>query len=277
MSNQKVWFITGASQGMGLEVAKAVLANGDKIVATSRTMEELVQNLGQANENYLPLPLDITKEQQAKETVAESIKTFGTIDVVLNNAGYYLVGSMEEISDGELRKSMDVNLFGTANVIRSVLPYLRAKKRGYIINIASYLGYVGFANTGAYNGGKFAMIGISEALAQEVKPFGIDVTVVAPGMFRTNFLSGSTLAVTNHKIDAYKVSEHEKMLSGFDGHQPGDPKKLAQVLLKLADLPEPPLHIALGTDSYNAIVNHRQKETQEMEQWKHLTLSTDFA
>jgi NAD(P)-dependent dehydrogenase (short-subunit alcohol dehydrogenase family) len=277
MRNQKVWFITGASQGMGLEVARAVLANGDKVVATSRSMEELVRNLGQANEHYLPLLLNITNEQQAKQTVAESINTFGTIDVVLNNAGYYLVGSLEEISDGELRRSMDVNLFGTANVIRSVLPYLRDKKRGYIINIASYLGYVGFANTGAYNAGKFAMIGLSEALAQEVKPFGIDVTVVAPGMFRTNFLSGSTLAVTKHKIDDYNVSKHEKMLSSFDGHQPGDPKKLAQVLLKLADLSEPPLHIALGTDSYNAIVDHRQKQTQEMEQWKHLTLSTDFA
>lgn len=276
MRNQKVWFITGASQGMGLEVARAVLANGDKVVATSRSMEELVQRLGRATQNYLPLLLDITNEQQAKETVAESINTFGTIDVVLNNAGYYLVGSLEEISDQELRRSMDVNLFGTANVIRSILPYLREKKRGYIINIASYLGYVGFANTGAYNAGKFATIGISEALAQEVKPFGIDVTVVAPGMFRTNFLSGSTLAVTKHKIDDYNVSEHERMLSSFNGHQPGDPGKLAQVLLKLADLSEPPLHIALGTDSYNAIVDHRQKVTQEMEQWKHLTLSTDF-
>lgn len=276
MTNQKVWFITGASQGMGFEVAKAVLANGDRVVATSRSMEELVQNLGQANENYLPLLLDITNEQQAINTVAESIKTFGKIDVILNNAGYYLVGSLEEISDQEFRKSMDVNLFGTANVIRSAMPYLRESKKGYIINIASYLGYLGLANTGAYNAGKFAVIGISEALAQEVKPFGINVTVVAPGMFRTNFLSGSTLAVTSHKIDDYKVSDHEKMLSRFDGHQPGDPKKLAQVLLKLAELPEPPIHIALGADSYKAIVDHRQKETQEMEQWKEMTLSTDF-
>lgn len=277
MSSQKVWFITGASRGMGLEAAKAVLADGGKIVATSRSMDELIKNLGEANDSYLPLVLDITKEEDVKKSIKQGVDTFGKIDVVLNNAGYYLVGSMEEISDEEFRKTLDVNVFGTANVIRHSMPYLRKQQSGHIINIASYLGYLGFANTGSYNASKFAIVGLSEALAQEAKPFGIHVTIVAPGMFRTSFLNSNTLAVTKHKIEEYKVAEHEKMLHSYDGKQPGDPKKLAQVLVHIAHLPEPPLHLSLGTDSYNAIIEHRKKESEEMEQWKGLTLSTDFS
>lgn len=276
MNKKKVWLITGASKGMGLEVAKTVLANGDKVIATSRNVAEQIKNIGEASENFLPLKVDITNEDEVKSAVEKGIETFGNIDVVLNNAGYYLVGSMEEISDDEFRKTIDVNLFGMANVIRQTIPYLRKQQSGHIINISSSMGYIGYANTGSYNASKFAVIGLSEALAQEVKPFGIHVTVVAPGMFRTNFMSDTTLTVAQNKIEGYGLAEHVKMLQSFDGNQPGDPKKLAKVLFDISNLPEPPLHLPLGTDSYQSIIEQRKNEAKELEQWKHLSISTNF-
>lgn len=276
MKKQKVWFITGASKGMGLEVAKTILSKGDKVIATSRNLEEQIRNIGQPGDNFLPLKVDITNEAEVKTAIEKGIETFGRIDVVLNNAGYYLVGSMEEMTDEELRKTVDVNVFGMANIIRHVMPHLRKQQSGHIINIASNMGYIGYANTGSYNASKFAVIGLSEALAQEVKPLGIHVTVVAPGMFRTNFMSDATLTVVKNKIDAYHVTEHVAMLRSFDGQQPGDPTKLAAVLYDISLLPEPPVHLPLGTDSYDSIIAQRKKEAEELAQWKYLSVSTDF-
>lgn len=276
MSKQKVWFITGASKGMGLEVAKTVLANGDKVIATSRSLDEQIETIAEESGNLLPLKVDITNEEEVKSAIEKGINTFGQIDVVLNNAGYYLVGSVEEISDEEFRKTINVNLFGMANVIRQVMPYLRKQQSGHIINISSNMGYIGYANTGSYNASKFAVIGLSEALAQEAKPFGIHVTVVAPGMFRTNFMSNTTLAVAQNRIAGYGLEEHTKMLQSFDGNQPGDPKKLAKVLFDISNLAEPPLHLPLGTDSYQSIIDQRKKEAIELEQWKYLSVSTNF-
>jgi len=276
MNTQKVWFITGASKGMGLETAKLVLANGDKLVATSRNVNELMSSLGEASENFLPLALDITNDGAVSDAIFKSIVHFGKLDVVLNNAGYYLVGSLEEISEEEFRKTQEVNVFGTVNIIRHVLPYLRKQQSGHIINIASNMGYIGYANTGSYNAAKFAVVGLSEALAQEVKPFGIKVTVVAPGMFRTNFMSDHTLVVAKKNVIGYGKKEHAAMLSSFNGHQPGDPKKLAQALNAIVKAEEPPVHLVLGPDSYSSILEHRKKEQAEMEQWKHLSLSTNF-
>jgi len=276
MSKQKVWFITGASKGMGLEVAKIALANGDKVIATSRSLNEQIESIGKASENLLPLKVDITNEGEVKSVIEKGINIFGQIDVVLNNAGYYLVGSVEETSDEEFRRTIDVNLFGMANVIRQAMPYLRKQQAGHIINISSSMGYIGFANTGSYNASKFAVIGLSEALAQEAKLFGIHVTVVAPGMFRTNFMSNTTLAVAQNRIAGYGLEEHTKMLQSFDGNQPGDPKKLAKVLFDISNLAEPPLHLPLGTDSYQSIIDQRKKEAIELEQWKYLSVTTNF-
>jgi NAD(P)-dependent dehydrogenase (short-subunit alcohol dehydrogenase family) len=276
MSNQKVWFITGASKGMGLETVNAVLKNGDKVAATSRNLKELIDQIGDQNDHFLPLQVDITNNEEVKKAIETTVATFGKIDVVVNNAGYYLVGSIEEISDEEFRKTIDVNLFGTVNVIRNVMPFLRQQKSGHILNIASNMGYVGYANTGSYNAAKFAVIGLSEALAQEAKPFNIKVIAIAPGMFRTRFMSESTLAEAKNKIAAYNVEQHVNMLKGLDGNQPGDPAKLAKVLLAVTELPNPPIHLPLGSDSYNSIVEHRKNEEQEMETWQHLSFSTNF-
>lgn len=276
MNKGKVWFITGASKGMGLEVTKTVLANGDKVIAVSRNLQELTNNLGRASEDLLPLKVDITNETEIKTAIEKGIEAFDHIDVFLNNAGYYLVGSIEEISDEEFRKTVDVNVFGMANVIRHVMPHLRKQRSGHIINISSNMGYVGYANTGSYNASKFAVIGLSEALAQESMPFGINVTVVAPGMFRTNFMSDTTLTIAEKTIKDYNVEVHVKMLRSFNGNQPGDPAKLASVLYEISRLSQPPLHLPLGTDSYQSIIEQRKKEALELEQWKHLSLSTDF-
>lgn len=276
MDIQKVWFITGASKGMGLETAKKVLANGDKVIATSRSLQEQIENIGKASENFLPLQVDITNEEDVITAIKKGIETFGRIDVVLNNAGYYLVGSMEEISDEEFRKTMDVNVFGMANVIRNTARYLRQQQSGHIINISSNMGYVGYAKTGSYNASKFAVIGLSEALAQELKPFGVNVTVVAPGMFRTNFMTDRTLTIASKVVQEYKVEEHVKILRTFSGSQPGDPKKLADVLFEVSRLPEPPIHLPLGSDSYQSIIEQRKNESVELEQWKHLSFSTDY-
>lgn len=183
---------------------------------------------------------------------------------------------MEEMNDEEFRQTLDVNLFGTVNVLRNVMPYLRQQQSGHIINISSNAGYVGFANATSYNAAKFAVVGLSEALAQEVNSFGIKVTVVAPGQFRTNFMNKGSMTYAKKRISVYGLDEAEKMWTKFSGQQIGDPKKLVKILTEIVEMENPPLRLLLGTDTYQLIKEQREKETQEFESWKHLTLSTDF-
>ncbi|WP_276166436.1 SDR family NAD(P)-dependent oxidoreductase [Zobellia alginiliquefaciens] len=276
MSKQKVWFITGASKGMGLEITKAVLSNGGKVIATSRNTDTLLEKIEEQEGNLLPIKLDITNEKDVENAISKGIDEFGQIDVVVNNAGYNLLGNIEEISDAEFRKTMDVNVFAMTNIIRNVLPHLRKQKSGHIINTASMMGYMSYPANGSYSASKYAVIGLSEALAQEVAPFGIKVTILAPGTFRTNFMNEDTLNVAENKIDTYNLNKQVEQFIGFDGKQLGNPKKLAEVVLKLIEMPNPPLHLPLGSDSYNAILEVRKNEKEEMEKWKALSLSTDF-
>ncbi|MDT0677941.1 SDR family NAD(P)-dependent oxidoreductase [Autumnicola musiva] len=272
----KVWFITGVSKGMGLEITKTVLKNGGKVIATSRNTEMLLEKIGDYKDNLLPVKLDITKETAVENAIASGIEKFGRIDVVINNAGYNLLGNIEELSDNEFRETMNVNVFAMATIIRNVLPHLRGQKSGHIINTSSMMGYMGYAGNGSYNASKFAVIGLSEALAQEVAPFGIKVTILAPGTFRTNFMNEDSLNVAKNKIDAYNLDKQVEQFIGFDGKQLGDPEKLAEVLLKITEMSNPPLHLPLGSDTYNAIFEVRKNEEKEMEKWKSLSLSTDF-
>jgi len=274
--DKKVWFITGASKGLGMELTKLLLTTGNKVAATSRTIEEFKKNITAHQENFLPLQVDLTSDESVKDAVKKAVERFGRLDVVVNNAGYSLVGSMEEITDQEFRQTIDVNLFGTVNVIRAVMPYLREQKSGHIINISSNAGYVGFANASSYNAAKFAVIGLSEALALETKPFGLQVTVVAPGQFRTNFMDTGSLTFAKNKIAEYQLEEAEKMWTQFSGQQQGDPRKLVHILADLAGNPKAPLHLLLGPDTYELVTEHREKEKQEIEDWKETTLSTNF-
>lgn len=276
MSTQKVWFVTGASNGMGFEITKAALESGEKVIATSRNTDILLEKIVGHKDNLFPVELDITSEKDIQNAISNGIEKFGRIDVVVNNAGYNLLGNIEELSDSEFRKTMDVNVFAMAHIIRNVLPTMRQQKSGHIINTASMMGYMSYPGNGSYSASKYAVIGLSEALAQEVAPFGIKVTILAPGTFRTNFMSEKTLNVAQNKIDAYNLDKQIEQFTGFDGQQLGDPKKLAEVLLKITGMSNPPSHLPLGSDSYNAILGARKKEREEMEQWKDLSLATDF-
>jgi len=261
---------------MGFEITKAALESGEKVIATSRNTDILLEKIVDHKDNLFPVELDITSEKDIQNAISNGIEKFGRIDVVVNNAGYNLLGNIEELSDSEFRKTMDVNVFAMAHIIRNVLPTMRQQKSGHIINTASMMGYMSYPGNGSYSASKYAVIGLSEALAQEVAHFGIKVTILAPGTFRTNFMSEKTLNVAQNKIDTYNLDKQIEQFTGFDGQQLGNPKKLAEVLLKITRMSNPPLHLPLGSDSYNAILEVRRKEREEMEQWKDLSLSTDF-
>lgn len=271
---EKVWLITGASKGLGFNLTKLLLSSGHRVVATSRNTAALEESITENKENLFAIPLDISSDADVKSAIDKAIAHFGQIDVVVNNAGYALVGSMEEMTDAEFRSTIDVNLFGTVNIIRQVMPHLRKQGAGHIINISSNAGYVGVANAASYNAAKFAVIGLTEALAQEVKPFGIKTTVIAPGQFRTEFMN--SLQYVENRIADYGVDEAEKTWSKASGTQPGDPDKLVSILLRISEMEEPPLHLLLGPDTYELVLQKRKEEAAEIEQWRALTLSTNF-
>ncbi len=276
MSTQKVWFVTGASKGMGLALVKLLLAAGNRVAATSRDIAAFNEHITAHQENFLPLAVDIASDGAVTAAIRQTVEKFGRLDVVVNNAGYSLVGSMEETTDEEFRATVDVNLFGTVNTIRAAMPFFRAQQSGHFINISSVAGYVGFGKAASYNASKFAVIGLSDALADETKEFGIKVTVVSPGQFRTNFMNKGSLTFTQNRIDVYKIDEAENYFTQFSGQQQGDPEKLVRIIADIADHPNPPLHLLLGPDAYDLVIQQRLREKEEFEAWKEVTSSTDF-
>lgn len=274
MNNQKIWLITGTSKGLGLNLTKYLLSLGHIVIATSRNTKVLETEIKAHKENLYPVMLDITSDKEVKQAIKDIIAKLGRIDVVVNNAGYCLVGSMEEMTDEEFRATIDVNLFGTVNIIRNIMPHLRQQKNGHIINISSGSGYSGNAKAASYNAAKFGIIGLSEGLAKEVEDFGIKVTVVAPGQFRTKFMD--SLVYVKNRIEVYAIDEAERMWSSFSGQQKGNPDKLAEILVHISEMEQPPLHLLAGADVYEPILNKRKAELLEFEKWKSVTLSTDF-
>ncbi|WP_406845303.1 oxidoreductase [Flavobacterium soyae] len=279
MGNNKVWFITGASKGIGLELAKKLLAEGYKVAATSRSEEALVKVLGNPSENFLPLEMDLVNEKSVKNAIELAVSHFKTIDVLVNNAGYGLLGTLEELTDAESRKNYEVNVFGLLNVIRNTMPYMRAARSGHIFNISSVGGYYGeFPGWGIYCSTKFAVAGLTESLSAEIKPFGVHATIVYPGYFRTDFLKDSSLLLPENPIAEYKnVRESESAhKDDINGNQPGDPVKLAEALIKASQDQNPPLHLFLGEDAYN-MANQKIASVQgELEEWKEVSVSTGF-
>ncbi|MGE7778242.1 oxidoreductase [Chitinophaga sp. NPDC101104] len=250
--NTQVWFVTGASKGLGLSLAKTLISRGFRVAATSRRRADLVAALGETSANLLPIALDIRDEPAVKQAVAATVAHFGRIDVIVNNAGYGQVGAIEELTDAESRANFDINVFGSLNVIRQALPFLRAQGSGHIFNIASIGGFTGgFPAFGIYCATKFAVHGLSESLAQEVKPFGVGVTVVSPGYFRTDFLGGS-LGVPANEMPEYKNVREMQALhqQDYNGQQPGDPDKAADVMITVLENGTAPLHLFLGADAY---------------------------
>jgi NAD(P)-dependent dehydrogenase (short-subunit alcohol dehydrogenase family) len=279
MDNNKVWFITGASKGLGLELAKKLLAEGFKVAATSRSEDALVKVLGNSSEKFLPLEMDLVDEKSVKNAIDKTINHFKTIDVLVNNAGYGLLGALEELTDAESRKNYEVNVFGLLNVIRNTMPILRANKSGHIFNISSVGGYYGeFPGWGIYCSTKFAVAGLTESLAAEVKSFGVHATIVYPGYFRTDFLKDSSLLLPQNPIADYKEVRQSESAHKEDinQNQPGDPVKLAEALIKASEDQNPPLHLFLGEDAYNMANQKIASVKSELEAWKEVSVSTGF-
>ncbi|MCD0465991.1 oxidoreductase [Flavobacterium sp. ENC] len=277
-NKNKTWFITGTSQGIGLVLVKQLLASGFNVVATARNKETLKTAVGISSDQFLPLQVNLVDEESVKEAVSSAIEHFGSVDYVVNNAGYGLIGGIEESSDAEVRANFDVNVFGLLNVTRAILPHMRAAKWGHIINLSSVFGLIAGAGWGIYCGTKFAVEGISEALAQEVKPFGVNVTLIEPGYVRTNFLNSSSLIASKNPIEDYisireGVNAHQ---NDIPGKQLGDPEKVAGLIIKVAQNPEPPLRLLTGSDAYEFANYKIDSLKKEIEINKELTFSSDF-
>lgn len=270
MLDQKVWFITGASRGLGFEITKAVLAAGDKVVATARSMKNLssIEKLGSTENVHITL-LDVTSEQQAKEAAGQAIEKFGRIDVLVNNAAYGLLGAVEESTDKEIRQMYDVNVFGLLHVTRAILPYMRKQRSGHIINISSGGGLCGGEGWGLYCSTKFAVEGITESLASELAPLGIHVTAIEPGYFRTNFLDTTSLVRSGNVIEDYSetVGKMRTIATQFNKNQPGDPAKLAQAIIRVANSDHPPVHLPLGIDTLEMYQQKTAAFQREIEEW----------
>ena len=279
MKDQKVWFVTGASKGLGLTLVKQLLSSGYKVAATSRSIDDLTNAVGSNSDAFLPLAVDLKTESSVADAIEKTIATYGQIDVVVNNAGYGLIGGLEELSDEEARANFDVNVFGSLNVIRKVLPQLRKQNSGHIINISSIGGFTGaFPSFGIYCATKFAMHGFTEGLAAEVASFGINATVVSPGYFRTEFLTSGSVVTPKNQIDEYKVVREvqEAHQNEINGNQPGDPEKGAAAIITLAESQNPPLHLFLGQDAYDLAYQKIEAVKTDLENWKELTTSTGF-
>ncbi|MEG8202774.1 oxidoreductase [Pseudomonas sp. 5FOS] len=274
----RTWLITGASRGFGTLITQQALAAGDAVIATARNPEDIQARLGQ-HPNLLAVRLDVTREEDAHAAVAAGIRHFGQIDVLVNNAGYGVLGAVEETSASETERLFATNVFGLLNVTRAVLPHMRRQRSGHVINISSLGGYQAYMGWGVYGSTKFAVEGISEALHQELAPLGIKVTVVEPGFFRTDFLDDQSLVKTALELPDYAatVGVMRHYAEAANHAQPGNPAKLAEALLAVANAANPPLRLALGSDAVARIEAKNSAVEQELAQWRDLSLSTDFA
>ncbi|QJP16979.1 SDR family NAD(P)-dependent oxidoreductase [Starkeya sp. ORNL1] len=273
----RTWFITGASRGFGALVAKEALNAGDAVVGTARNPQHVIDALGD-HPNLLAVALDVTDEAQAFEVAGAAVKRFGRIDVLLNNAGYGLLGAVEEAAASEVESVFRTNVFGLLNVTRAVLPHMRRQRSGHVINISSIGGYGSYPGWGVYCATKFAVEGLTESLAIELAPLGINATVVEPGFFRTDFLDDKSLSRTAHEIADYAetVGAMRSFAAGANHAQPGDPAKLAKALIVLANAPKKPLRLPLGSDTVAMIEDKNAKVAAELTEWRTLALSTDW-
>ena len=273
----RIWLITGASRGIGARIAEAALAQGDAVVATSRSAESITRRLG-ASDALLPLALDVTDEAQARYAVGAALERFGRIDVLVNNAGYGLLGAVEEATADEVRRLYETNVFGLLNVTRAVLPAMRARRAGHVVNISSLGGVQSAAGFGVYCSTKFAVEGLTEALHAELAPLGIQATVVEPGYFRTEFLDTASLSVSPLVLEDYAPSAGviREAARRINLNQPGDPVRLAQAVMQLVASPTPPLRLPLGTDTLRTIAEKYAFVEKETAAWRDLSASTDF-
>ncbi|NJK46946.1 SDR family NAD(P)-dependent oxidoreductase [Candidatus Gracilibacteria bacterium] len=275
--NKKVWLITGSSTGFGRILAEQLLEKGEIVVATARKPEQLQDLVARYRDRALAVQLDVTNPSQVRESVNKAIATFGPIDVLVNNAGYGTMGAIEEVSDEIVRQQYETNVFGAIDVMRAVLPQMRQQRSGYILNLSSVGGMVSFPGAGIYCSTKFALEGISEALAKEVAPLGIKVIIVEPGAFRTDF-NGRSLVMADTQIADYEevIGGFRQWLKDMDGKQPGDPAKAALAMIQAVESENPPLRLALGVDAISAIEAKLDTVKTELNAWREVGTNTTY-
>jgi NAD(P)-dependent dehydrogenase (short-subunit alcohol dehydrogenase family) len=272
----KVWFITGSSRGFGRAFTEVILEAGHLVVATARKPEQLADLSKTYGDRVRTVALDVTSPAEVQKAVAAAKEAFGRIDVVVNNAGYGFVGAFEEMTPDEFKGQIDTNFWGVVNVTRAVLPVLREQGFGHIIQVTSVGGRLGVPGLSGYNAAKFAVEGLSEALAQEIKPLGLKLTIVEPGGFRTDW-AGASMAFAKPS-EAYApvlgpISEYREQHSG---QEPGDPRKAGRVLLQLVEMEQPPLRLPLGKDAIMFLSNSYKTNSDELQRWADISGSTDF-
>lgn len=275
MSNQEVWFVTGANRGIGAEIARAALAAGKSVVAGARSTDSIVAALG-TSDSLLAVPLDLTDAEQVRSAIASAISRFGRIDVLVNNASYGQLGVIEETSLNLVRRQFETNTFGTMSVTLAVLPHMRRERSGHIFSVTSIAGAMGAAGMGAYAGSKFAIEGWMESLGHEVAEFGIKTTIVEPGFFRTDFLDASSAVQGDIVIDDYtEISRSIRENSATMNHQQmGDPAKLGAALLTLAESATPPMRFIAGSDAVAMTeAGVLARRHADLEAWRGLSIS----
>jgi NAD(P)-dependent dehydrogenase (short-subunit alcohol dehydrogenase family) len=273
--SQPVWFITGVSRGLGRALAAAVLARGDTVVGTTRDgASDLAAGAGVLH----VVPLDVTAEGQAVAAVERAHELTGRIDVVVNNAGHGLLASIEQTPEHLARELFDVNFFGALRVTQAVLPHLRAQRSGHIVNLSSVAGRAPAAGSGLYAASKCALAGMSEALAAELAPLGIHVTIVEPGAFRTDFLASTSVRTVPVEIADYDGTAGATLdrLVPMDGLQLGDPYRAVEAIISVVEAPEPPLHLVLGADALDRSRANVAALTGDMDRWEHVSRETGF-
>jgi NAD(P)-dependent dehydrogenase (short-subunit alcohol dehydrogenase family) len=273
----KVWLITGSTRGLGRALAEAVLAAGHKLMATGRDPGQLKDLVVLYGDQVRAVALDVTSEQAAANAVVETIKAFGRLDVVANNAGYGDVCPIEDMSMDEFRAQIETNLFGVVHVTKAALPFMREQGSGHILQFSSVGGRIGPIGRAAYAAAKWGVEGFSEVLSKEVGPLGVKVTIIEPGGFRTDFAGSSTSIREGRPEYDATVGKIARFQRDFNGKQPGDPAKAAAAVLRITGIDNPPLRLILGSDAFQAIEQNDLAKSNSDREWKELSISTDFA
>jgi NAD(P)-dependent dehydrogenase (short-subunit alcohol dehydrogenase family) len=272
-----VWLVTGCSSGLGRALASLVLARGHRLIASARDPSSINELVSLHPENCRPFALDVADAAQAKAVVAQGVEAFGRLDVVVNNAGYGVVGAFEELGDEQITRNFDTNFFGALEVIRAALPILRGQRSGHIVNISAAAVIANYAGFSIYGATKWALEGVSEALAAELKPLGIKVTIVQPGPFRTDFIGRSLQRAQNHIADYDRTSgKFLRFLESMEGKQPGDPAKAAEAIISAVESDAPPLRLVLGRYANDKARKKFAEAERERATWEHIGLPTDF-
>jgi len=272
----RTWLVTGGSRGFGRALCESILESGDNLLATARDPDQLASLADDRPGRLATARLDVTSEAEAKAAVAAAIQRFGRLDVLVNNAGYGDIGSVEDGSIESFRRQIETNLFGTIIMTKAVIPHMRERRSGHIVQFSSVGGRLGAAGRAPYSAAKWGVEGFSEVLAQEMALVGVRVTIIEPGGFRTDFAGASTMIDAGRPEYDAVVGKAARMQQAYDGRQPGDPRKGAQAILQVVAADRPPLRLPLGSDAIAAIERSDRARLEELEQWRALSISTDY-